>query len=117
MEFSSMDKRLTIAELSAKRSALRSGLDALLTEVRTANRALNDEESARFDADEAQIREHDAEIKRLDEQIRADEQHAETMRRYAPTVQVTSEPEIYRRGHNGPSYFKDMFNARQKGDR
>jgi HK97 family phage major capsid protein len=111
-----MDKRKTIAELSAKRSALRDGLDTLVTEARTAERELNADETVRFDREEGEIRGFDAEIARLDEQVRADEQHAETMKRYAPSVKVTSEPEVYRRGLGSKSYFKDLFNVRQNGD-
>lgn len=111
-----MDKRQAIADLSAKRSALREGLDKLVTEARTAERELTADETARFDADEKTIRAHDAEIARLDEQVRADEQHAETMKRYAPKVSGITEPEVYHRGNGGKSYFKDLFNVRQNGD-
>lgn len=108
-----MDKRTTIAELSAKRTALRTGLDALVTEARTAERELTAEEVTRFDTEETEIRSADAEIQRLDEQVRADEQHAETMRRYAPSVTVTSEPEVYRKGDpSSPSYIRDLYRAR-----
>lgn len=113
-----MDKRKLIADLSAKRSGLREGLDKLVAEAREAKRELTDDESARFDREEAEIRAADAEIQRLDEQIRADEQYAETMRRYAPKPGdgVTSEPEVYRRGAGGQSYFKDLYHVRQNGD-
>lgn len=111
-----MDKRKAIADLSAKRSALRDGLDKLVSEARTAERELSADETARFDREEGEIRAADTEIQRLDEQVRADEQHAETMKRYAPSVSVTSEPEVYRRGLGGQSYFKDIYNVRQNGD-
>jgi HK97 family phage major capsid protein len=109
-----MDKRSTIAELSAKRTNLRAGLDTLLDAAKTEARELTAEEITRFDADEAEIRTADAEIARLDEQIRADEQHAETMKRYGvPRVSVTSEPEVYRKGDAAsPSYFRDVYRAR-----
>jgi HK97 family phage major capsid protein len=38
-------------------------------------------------------------------------------KRYAPSgVKVTNEPEIYRSGLGGQSYFRDMWNSRQNGD-
>lgn len=111
-----MDKRSLIAELSAKRLSLRSGLDTLLNTANTAGRALTEDESARFDREEAEVRQIDEQIKSLDEQIRADEQHAETMRRYAPTVTITSEPEVYRKSGKH-SYFKDLYRAKYGTDR
>jgi HK97 family phage major capsid protein len=111
-----MNKRTAIADLSAKRSALRDGLDKLVTEARTAERELTADETARFDREEGEIRAHDAEIARLDEQIRADEQHAETMKRYAPSVSVTSEPEVYTKRNGSSSYFRDLYHVRQNGD-
>jgi HK97 family phage major capsid protein len=111
-----MDKRQAIADHSAKRSALRDGLDKLVSEARAAGRELTADESARFDREEGEIRTHDAEIARLDEQIRADEQHAETMKRYAPSVSVTREPEVYHRGNSSPSYFRDLYHLRQDGN-
>lgn len=102
-----MDKRTTIAELIAKRSTLRTGLDTLITEAETAKRELTAEETTRFDTEAAQIRELDGRITALDEQIRADEQHADTVKRYAPTVTVVREPEVYSKRADSPSYFRD----------
>lgn len=111
-----MNKRQMIADLSAKRSALREGLDKLVSEARTAERELTADESARFDREEGEIRSADAEIARLDEQVRADEQHAETMKRYAPSVTGVKEPEVYSRGNGSQSYFRDLYHVRQNGD-
>jgi HK97 family phage major capsid protein len=111
-----MDKRSLIAELSAKRSAERAKLDTLLGEARAAD-AMTDEQRAAFDAGETEIRELDERIAELDKQVRADEAAAEVAKRYAaPRVESVKEPEIYRSGVGGQSYFRDMWNARQNGD-
>lgn len=104
-----MDKLSTITELGTKRAELRTGLDALMTEAQAAERELTAEESTRFDTEETEIRSIDERIATLDAQIKADEQHAATMRSYAPRVTVTSEPEVYTRSPQSPSYFRDMF--------
>jgi HK97 family phage major capsid protein len=114
-----MDKRSLISDLVAKRSAERTKLDALLGEARSAEAAdLTDEQRSAFDAGETEIRALDDRIKELDEQVRADDAAADMAKRYAPKVGdgVKSEPEIYRSGLNGQSYFRDMWNARQNGD-
>jgi HK97 family phage major capsid protein len=110
-----MDKRSQINELSEKRTTLRNGLDALVNGAVEAKRELSADETERFDREESEIRELDKSIDKLDEQIRADEQHAETMRRYAPSVTITSEPEVYRKGGEN-SYFKDLFRSKEKQD-
>ncbi|MEW2302570.1 phage major capsid protein [Streptomyces sp. NPDC006655] len=114
-----MDKRALIAELVAKRSAERDKLDGILSEARGADSALTDEQRSAFDAGEAEIRALDERIAELDAQVRADEAAAEMAKRYAPKPGdgVKSEPEIYRSGLGGQSYFRDMWNARQNGDR
>jgi HK97 family phage major capsid protein len=112
-----MDKRALIAELVAKRAAQRSTLDGILNEARSAEGGMTDEQRAAFDAGETEIRALDERIAELDAQVRADEAAAEMAKRYAPSgVTVTSEPEIYRSGLGGQSYFRDMWNARQNGD-
>ncbi|MGW1859366.1 phage major capsid protein [Streptomyces collinus] len=113
-----MDKRSLIADLVSKRSAEREKLDGILSEARGADNALTDEQRASFDAGEAEIRSLDERIAELDAQVRADEAAAEMAKRYAPKASVTSvnEPEIYRSGLGGQSYFRDMWNARQNGD-
>ncbi|MFF1597686.1 phage major capsid protein [Streptomyces mirabilis] len=112
-----MDKRSMISDLVTKRSAERDKLDGILGEARGADNAMTDEQRAAFDAGETEIRELDERIAELDAQVRADEAAAEMAKRYAPSgAKVTSEPEIYRSGLNGQSYFRDMWNARQNGD-
>jgi HK97 family phage major capsid protein len=80
---------------------------------------MTDEQRAEFDKGEAEIRSLDDRVSELDAQVRADDAAADMAKRYAPKasgVTVTSEPEIYRSGLNGQSYFRDMWNARQNGD-
>jgi HK97 family phage major capsid protein len=101
----------------ANRTEARGKLDALLETAKTEKRGLTEDEKARFDATEAEIRAFDARIDELDAQIRADEKAAEVAKRYASGVKVTSEPEVYRRGNDGRSYFRDLHLARNKGDR
>jgi HK97 family phage major capsid protein len=112
-----MDKRSLIAELVAKRSAERAKLDALLGEARSAEGGMTDEQRAAFDTGEATIRAYDARISELDEAVRADDAAAEMARRYSPSVTVVSEPEIYRSGLGGRSYFRDLHLSTYKGDR
>jgi HK97 family phage major capsid protein len=112
-----LSKRDLISDLLAKRSATREGLDALVATARAAGRELTADEATRFDADEAEIRGFDARVSELDEQIRMDEATAEMRKRYAPSVQVTSEPEVYTRGAAGKSYFRDLYLSRNDGDR
>jgi len=113
-----MDKRAQIADLIAKRKAASDALATLVDTAKAESRSLTDAESADFDRGEAAVREFDASISDLDAQIRADEAAADMAKRYAPTgVKVTSEPEIYRSGIGGRSYFRDLHLARAKGDR
>lgn len=114
-----MDKRSLIASLVAKRAEERGKLDALLESAKTSEaRALSEEDKAKFDAGESEIRALDERVAELDAAVRADEAAADMAKRYAPSgVTVTSEPEIYRSGVGGKSYFRDMWNARQNGDR
>jgi HK97 family phage major capsid protein len=115
-----VDKRSLISDLVTQRSAKRDELDGILAEARTAEGGMTDEQRAAFDAGEAEIRSMDERVKELDAQVRADDAAAEMAKRYAPKasgVTVTSEPEIYRSGLGGQSYFRDMWNARQNGDR
>lgn len=112
-----MNKREMIKALQEKRAELRTSLDGILETVHTEKRsALTDEERGQFDAGEAEIRQIDARVAELDEQIRADEAAAEMAKRYTGSAKVTSEPEVYRKGGQA-SFFRDLYNARQKGDR
>lgn len=113
-----MDKRAQIADLIAKRKAAADALATLVDTARTEARSLTDAESADFDRGENEVREFDARISDLDAQIRADDAAADMAKRYAPSgIKVTSEPEIYRSGAGGRSYFRDLHLARTNGDR
>lgn len=116
-----MDKQQIVSELSAQRAALRVGLDTLLESAVDAEgnrRSLTEDEAARFDTDEASIRGLDADIQRYRDAIDADAQHAEAIRQIGvPRVSVVSEPEVYRKTNDSPSYFRDVFRAGQRGDR
>ncbi|WBP87044.1 phage major capsid protein [Kitasatospora cathayae] len=112
-----MDKREAVADILAKRSAKNEELTKLLDTAKTESRGLTEDESGRFDALEAEVRAFDERAKELDAQIRADDAAAEMAKRYAPSgIKVTSEPEIYRSGLGGRSYFRDLHLARNKGD-
>jgi len=112
-----MDKRAMIADLMAKRAEKRAQLDGLLTAAEAReDKAFTDEERSAFEAGETEIREIDSRVSELDKQVRADEAAAEMAKRYKPSVQVTSEPEVYRKSGN-VSYFRDLHLARNKGDR
>lgn len=122
-----MDKRAIILGLQEQRAELRKNLDGILETVHTEKRSkLTDDEKQKFDAGEAEIRAIDERIAELDAQIVADDKAAEVAKRYAAPVpeqrraaagtQVT-EPEVYRSGMGGRSFFKDLWLARQKGDR
>ncbi|MDH6123866.1 MULTISPECIES: phage major capsid protein [unclassified Kitasatospora] len=114
-----MNKREAVADILAKRSAKNEELTKLLDAAKGESRGLSETESSTFDALETEVRELDARAKELDEQIRADDAAAEMAKRYAPSpsgFQVT-EPEIYRSGLGGRSYFRDLHMARNKGDR
>lgn len=122
-----MDKREIIQGLQVKRAELRKNLDGILETVHTEKRTkLSDDEKTRFDTGESEIRAIDERIAELDTQIAADEAAAEVAKRYAPAVPEqrraaagteVNEPEVYRSGMGGRSFFKDLWLARQKGDR
>jgi HK97 family phage major capsid protein len=100
----------------ANRSEARGKLDALLDAAKAEKRGLNDGEKVQFDGLEAEVRAFDERITELDAQIRADEKAAEVAKRYA-SASVTSEPEIYRSGPGGESYFRDLWLSQKNGDR
>lgn len=114
-----MNKRAMLAGLLSQRSALKDELEGLVAAATAEKRSLTEDETARFDKGEADIRAFDERVKELDEQIRADDAAAEMAKRYAPKPGdgVKSEPEIYRSGHGGRSYFRDLHLSRSKGDR
>jgi HK97 family phage major capsid protein len=121
-----VNKREMIKALQEKRAELRTALDAILETADTEKRtALTDDEKTRFDGGESEIRAIDERIGELDEQIRADEAAAEVAKRYAapepearrsPAGLTVTEPQVYRSGTGGQSYFRDLYQARRKGD-
>jgi HK97 family phage major capsid protein len=107
-----------ISELLASRAAKLAEIDKLIADAKGESRSLNDAETGTFDATESEIRAIDERVTELDAQIRADDAAAEMAKRYpTPSVKVTSEPEIYRSGNGGRSYFRDLHLARNKNDR
>ena len=107
-----------INRLLERRAELKNELDAVLVAPTNESRDLNTAEAARFDELEAEIRALDDRVRDLSEQLTRDEAAAEVARRLqlGATVQVTREPETYRRGGQR-SYFRDLYLAREKGDR
>lgn len=114
-----MDKHKIVAELSEQRTAARTDVDAILAgavDAEGKRRTLNEDESQRFDAASEQIKALDADIQRYRDAADADRQHEEAVRSMgAPkaSVEVTREPEVYRRGSSETSYFRDLFTVRQ----
>jgi HK97 family phage major capsid protein len=121
-----VNKRDMIKALQEKRAELRKKLDGILETVQKEERtALNDDERTQFDTGESEIRAIDARIGELDEQIVADEAAAKVAERYAdptpeqrrsPADLSVTEPQVYRTGAGGQSYFKDLYAAKRKGD-
>jgi len=111
-----MDKRAQVADLIAKRKAAADALNAMVDGASAETRSLTDAESATFDAGEADVRALDARIAELDSQIRADDAAAEMARKYAGARIQVVEPEIYRSGPGGESYFRDLWLAQKNGD-
>lgn len=113
-----MTKRQMIADLIAKRSAARDEATKLVDTARADNeRGLTDDEKTAFEGHETNVRELDERIAELDSQVRADDAAAEMQKRYAPTVESVKEPEVYRSGPGGHSYFRDLYRSTKKGDR
>ncbi|MFB7666859.1 phage major capsid protein [Kitasatospora sp. NPDC056138] len=129
-----MSKRQMVSDLRQRRKPYTAQLQDLVERAKAENRNLTQAESADFDTAEAQIREIDERIDELAEQIEADAAAAPMQRKYAPTstkgtsmenrtsmpgysrIQVTRSEEVYR-PDNGTSYFKDLYLARELGDR
>jgi HK97 family phage major capsid protein len=120
-----VNKRDMIQALQEKRAEQRAALDTILETATTEERtALTDDEKTKFDSGEGEIRAIDVRIGELDEQIRADEAAAEVAKRYsapepetrrAAAATSVTEPQVYRSGTGGQSYFRDLYQAR-KGD-
>lgn len=123
-----MNKREMIKALQEKRAELRTKLDGILETVQSDDRtALTDEERSAFDTGETQIREIDVRVAELDTQIVADDAAAVVAQRYAapapqdqrraPADLQVNEPQVYRSGSSGQSYFRDLYAANRRGDR
>lgn len=110
--------RALISALIERRGVLKKELDAILDAPTAEKRNLNDTEATAFEAKEAEIRQLDERVKQLTEQVERDEAAGQVAQRYGVGgAQVTSEPEVYRKGPQGTSFFRDLYMARQKGDR
>ncbi|MGH3381860.1 MAG: phage major capsid protein [Actinoallomurus sp.] len=122
-----MNKRDMIKALQEKRAELRKSLDGILEIVHEEKRmALTDDERSKFEAGETEIRGIDERCVELHAQILADESAAELAKRYAmptpeqhrsPADLSVTEPQVYRSGPGGGSYFRDLYLANRRGDR
>ncbi|WKK26562.1 phage major capsid protein [Streptomyces olivoreticuli] len=104
--------RALIQALMQRRADRKAELDELLKTPTAETRDLNEDERAKFETVEKEIREIDDRVKELDEQQTRDDASAEVARRYnvGDRVEVVSEPLTYQRGANR-SYFIDLANA------
>ncbi|MEU5424025.1 phage major capsid protein [Streptomyces olivoreticuli] len=104
--------RALIQALMQRRADRKAELDELLKTPTAETRDLNEDERAKFEAVEKEIREIDDRVTELDEQQTRDDASAEVARRYSvgDRVEVVSEPLTYERGANR-SYFIDLANA------
>ncbi|GIG57392.1 hypothetical protein Lfu02_17640 [Longispora fulva] len=110
--------RELITKLLARRAALGVELDTLTQAPKAEARNLNTVEETRFQEIRTELTALDERLAELDEMVTRSDAAAEVSKRYdtpAP-ARVTAEPEVYRRDGN-LSYFKDLYNAREKGDR
>ncbi|MQT03172.1 phage major capsid protein [Streptomyces jumonjinensis] len=116
-------------ELLEQRAALKTELDGILSAPSAEKRKLTDDEDTAFASKRDAIKAKDTEIRAVEERIgeleEAEERTAkaaELRAKYTPAgpqtsgVTVVSEPETYRRGGQR-SYFRDLFQAQQRGDR
>jgi HK97 family phage major capsid protein len=111
-----MSKTL-IQGLVQRRAERKAELDRILETPTAEKRNPNEDEQARFDAVEKEIREIDARMAELDEQQKRDDQAADMAKRYGVgRVEVVSEPKTYHRGTKH-SYFLDVVRAQMgRGD-
>jgi HK97 family phage major capsid protein len=123
--------RKQLNTLLEERAALAKDRDAVLTAPEAEERGLSEEEQVRFDekratiaAKDAEIEEKRARIAELEDDEKREQRAAELHAQYGqageqrerPTVQVTSEPETYRKGGR-QSYFRDLVRAQLMGSR
>ncbi|MDJ0461559.1 phage major capsid protein [Streptomyces sp. H27-C3] len=111
------------------RAALKTEMDSVLTAPTAEKRNPTDAEATQFaekrdavKAKDAEIEEFATKIKDLEEDEQREQRAAQILAEHLQTgerrerVQVTSEPETYRKG-GATSYFRDLYRATEKGDR
>jgi HK97 family phage major capsid protein len=129
-----MDTRHAIEQLKRNRRALDDELQALVDKANSEKRRLTDAEERRFNDGESELRALSDRIEELTTQLLNNAAAADASRKYAPTNgdsmttekrttmpgrsgwSVGTEEEVYR-PDGGNSYFRDLFRARQHGDR
>lgn len=106
-----------IDSLREKRTALLDAMTAVEELTKTEDRSLTEDESAKFDADLAEVRKLSERIEELTESELRDARSAAALAQTAmPTAVVTNEPNpIYRKGDGSTSFFADLL-ARKNGD-
>ncbi|AUG78089.1 Primase [Kitasatospora sp. MMS16-BH015] len=112
-----------ITSLIERRGQIKADLDALLATPTAEARDLTQAEAETFNTTVAEIRGLDERIDELTEQAERDRKATETARKFAAAAEHRSpadlrvvEPQVYRSGAGGTSYFKDLFLATRKGD-
>ncbi|MFB6848215.1 phage major capsid protein [Streptomyces sp. NPDC056373] len=108
-------RREWITDLLAKEAASKAEMQRILSVAEKFNRNLSSGEKARFEEAERDVHEIRERISELQAQVNADEASAPMARKYAPSISGVREPQVYQRG--GHSYFRDLYRARQYGDR
>lgn len=122
--------RQQLRQLLERRAALRSELDGVIAEARTASRELTDDEKTRLKAGTEELRTLNGEEDTLNTQIRDAEeverreqaaaagraQTGQTGERRTGGATVGDEPQVYGRG-SGRSYFHDLALGQLRNDR
>lgn len=110
--------RALIGTLLERRGVLTEELDKTLQPANTEKRNLSEAEAAEFDRIKADIIATDERIAELAEIDKAEQDAVELQKRYAgPSIQVISEPQVYQRGNNDTSFFRDLWLFSKRGDR
>ena len=106
-----------IGTLLERRGVLTEELDQTLQPANTEKRNLTEAEAAEFERIKNEIIATDERIAELAEFDARDEAAAEIARKYGPaSIQVT-EKQVYQRGSMEHFFFRDLWNARHRGDR
>jgi HK97 family phage major capsid protein len=112
-----------IKSLIERRAKLKTELDALIAAPTAEARDLTTAEAESFAAKRDEIRALDERITELTEQAERDAAAAETARKFAASAEHRSpadlrvtEPQVYRSGPGGESYFTDLYLATRTGD-